>query len=180
MATITKALSPEELRELDLSGLRYEIVDGEVRVSPAGLQHGDINIRLAVRLAAFVEKHALGRVFDSSTGFRMPGGNLRAPDVSFVAKHRLPPGKLPKGHGQLAPDLVVEVLSPDASPREVLDKVGEYLAAGTPLIWVIDPKSETAAVYRSLTDVAHVPADGTLDGGEVLPGFQTPLADLFA
>jgi Uma2 family endonuclease len=87
---------------------------------------------------------------------------------------------LPKGHGQLAPDLVVEVLAPDASPRQVLDKVGEYLAAGTPLIWVIEPKSETAAVYRSLTDVAHVPADGTLDGGEVLPGFQMPLADLFA
>src|SRR5262245_40116574 len=106
MATTTKALSPQELRELDLSGVRYEIVDGEVRVSPAGLEHGDINIRLVVRLAAFLEKRDLGRLFDSSTGFRMPGGNLRVPDVSFVAKHRLPSGKLPKGHGHMAPDLV--------------------------------------------------------------------------
>jgi Uma2 family endonuclease len=180
MATTTKAPSPEELRELELSGLRYEIVDGEVRVSPAGLQHGNINLRIAVRLMAFVETHQLGQVFDSSTGFRMPGGNLRAPDVAFVAKHRLPVGKLPRSPGQMAPDLVIEVLSPDASPREVLDKVGEYLSAGAPLVWVIDPKTETAAAYRSLTDVARVPKNGILDGEDVLPGFRLPLAELFA
>lgn len=80
----------------------------------------------------------------------------------------------------MAPDLVIEVLSPDASPREVLDKVGEYLSAGAPLVWVIDPKTETAAAYRSLTDVARVPKNGILDGEDVLPGFRLPLAELFA
>src|SRR5262245_21469621 len=109
---MTSPSFPEDLKRLDRSGLRYEIVEREVRLSPAGLEHGDINVRLTVRLAVFVEQHGLGKVFDSSTGFRMPGGNLRAPDVSFVAKSRLPVARLPKGFGELAPDLIVEVLSP--------------------------------------------------------------------
>jgi Uma2 family endonuclease len=179
MATITRALSPDALKELDQSGLRYEIVGGDVHVSPAGLQHGDLNVRLTVKLALFVQQHRLGHVFDSSTGFRMPGGNLRAPDVCFVAQGRLPAGRLPKGFGELAPDLVVEVLSPDASPREVLDKVGEYLSAGARMIWIIDPKTESAVVYRSLTQIGQVTKDGALDGEDLLPGFTLPLAELF-
>lgn len=180
MATITRALSPDALKELDQSGLKYEIVGGDVHVSPAGLQHGDLNVRLTVKLALFVQQHGLGHVFDSSTGFRMPGGNLRAPDVCFVAKGRLPQGKLPKGFGELAPDLVVEVLSPDAIPREVLDKIGEYLSAGVRLIWIIDPKTETAVAYRSLTELRQVSKEGALDGEDVLPTFTLSLAELFA
>jgi Uma2 family endonuclease len=78
----------------------------------------------------------------------------------------------------MAPDLAVEVLSPEDSPREVLDKVGEYLAAGVRLVWVIDPRASRAVRYRSLTDVHKIGPDGTLDGEEVLPGFCCPLADL--
>jgi Uma2 family endonuclease len=79
---------------------------------------------------------------------------------------------------ELAPDLAVEVLSPEDSPREVLDKVGEYLAAGVRLVWVIDPRASRAVRYRSLTDVHEIGPDGNLDGEEVLPGFRCPLADL--
>jgi Uma2 family endonuclease len=60
----------------------------------------------------------------------------------------------------------------------VLDKVGEYLAAGVRLVWVLDPRASRAVSYRSLTDVHEIGPDGTLDGGEVLPGFRCPLSDL--
>jgi len=70
----------------------------------------------------------------------------------------------PEGFAELAPDLAVEVLSPDGSPREVLEKVGEYLAAAVHLVWVIDPRASRAVSYGSLTDVPEIPPDGTLDG----------------
>ncbi len=77
-------------------------------------------------LPAFVREKRLGKVFDSSTGYRLPRGNVRSPDASFVSSKRLP--GVPEGFLELAPDLAVVVLSPEDSPRDVLDKVGEYLA----------------------------------------------------
>lgn len=85
---------------------------------------------------------------DSSAGFRLPSGNIRVPDVSFVAAGRLAGERPPEGFPDLAPDLAVEVLSPDDRSRDVLDKVGEYLQAGVRLVWVIDPKRRAAATYR--------------------------------
>jgi Uma2 family endonuclease len=81
-----------------------------------------------------VEREQLGYVFDSNTGFRMPGGNVRLPDVCFVAKGRFRDEQLPEGFADFPPDLAVEVLSPDDRSRDVLDKVGEYLQAGVRLV----------------------------------------------
>ena len=145
-------------------------------MSPAGARHGRISLRLGASLLAFVREEGLGEVFDSSTGYRLPGGNVRSPDASFVSSKRLP--RVPEGFLELAPDLAVEVLSPEDSPRGVLDKVGEYLAAGVRLVWVIDPRTSRAVSYRSLTDVQEIGPDGTLEGGELLPGFRYPLSDL--
>jgi Uma2 family endonuclease len=173
----TDVITDEELLKLPKDGYKRELVDGKIVMSPAGYRHGRVIIRLATRLAAFCGQHGLGDVLDSSTGFRLPSRNLRVPDVSFVARGRVsePP---PEGFAELAPDLVVEVLSPGDSPRLILDKVGEYLGAGARLVWVIDPETRGAAVYRSLTDVKRVPPAGTLDGEDVLPGFSCPLADI--
>jgi Uma2 family endonuclease len=176
VATIRPVITDQDLLRLPKDGRKYELVDGEIRVSPAGARHGQIIVRLTVRLGTFVAETGLGVVFDSSTGYRLPGGNVRSPDASFVAAKRLP--RVPEGFLEQAPDLAVEVLSPDDSPREVLDKVGEYLAAGVQLVWVIDPRAGRAVSYRSLTDVREIGPDGTLDGGELLPGFRCPLADL--
>ena len=145
-------------------------------MSPAGARHGRISLRLGAALLAFVREEGLGEVFDSSTGYRLPGGNVRSPDASFVSSKRLP--RVPEGFLEVAPDLAVEVLSPEDSPRGVLDKVGEYLAAGVRLVWVIDPRTSRAVSYRSLTDVQEIGPDGTLEGGELLPGFRYPLSDL--
>lgn len=179
MATTTRpAATEEDLLRSPRDGRKYELVDGRIRVSPAGTRHGRVCTRLTVRLGSFVERERLGEVFDSSTGFRLAGGNVRVPDVSFVAKGRFPGEQLPEGFGDLAPDLAVEVLSPDDRSRDVLDKVGEYLQAGVSLVWVIDPKRRTAASYRSLTDVRTLGLDDTLDGEDVVPGFRCALAEV--
>lgn len=177
MATTTRTPATEEdLLRTPSDGQKYELVDGEIRVSPAGLPHGRVCVRLTVRLGAFVEERQLGDVFDSSTGFRLPGGNVRLPDVCFVAKGRLVGAS--SGFGDVAPDLAVEVLSPTDRSRQVLDKVGEYLQAGVHLVWVIDPERRTAAVYRSLTKVRELGSDDSLDGEDVVPGFRCRLADV--
>jgi Uma2 family endonuclease len=174
--------SDEDLFRLPRDGRKYELVDGEVRVSPAGLRHEEVVARLIARLIArlldAVLPKGLGKVFGSSAGYRLPGGNVRSPDVSFVAEGRLPGGISPEGFGELAPDLAVEVLSPQDGAREVLDKVGEYLAAGVRLVWVIDPANRRATAYWSLTDVREILETGSLEGEDVVAGFSCPLAEV--
>jgi Uma2 family endonuclease len=178
VATGRPSITDADLLRLPKNGRKYELVDGEIRVCPGGARHGQISVRLSTALLAFVGPKRLGRVFASSTGYRLPGGNVRSPDVSFVSSNRLP--MVPEGFAELAPDLAVEVLSPEDSPRDVLDRVGEYLTAGVRLVWVIDPRASRAVRYRSLSDVREIGPDGILDGEEVLPGFHCPLSDLLA
>ena len=178
MATITRVVATEaDLWAAPDDGLRRELVDGEIRcMSPAGGRHGRVAILLASRLHAFVESRGLGFVFDSSTGFRLPSGNVRAPDVAFLAEGQADP--LDPGFVPVRPDLAVEILSPGDTRRDVLDKVGEYLDAGTRIVWVVDPARRTATVFRSATDVTAVSDAGTLDGEDLLPGFRCALADV--
>lgn len=178
MATAQQYLTDADLLAMPRDGQKYELVDGAIRVSPAGFRHGVVSVRLTLRLGTFVSEARLGYVLESSTGYRLPGGNVRSPDVSFVRRERLRVDELPVGFAEFAPDLAVEVLSPEDRQREILDKVGEYLAAGVALVWVIDPEKHSAAVFRSLTDIRHVDRDGSLDGEDVLPGFRCRLGDL--
>jgi Uma2 family endonuclease len=179
MATTTRSAATEEdLLRAPEDGYKHELVDGQIRMSPAGSRHGFVSVQLVLQLGHFVKEHKLGYVFDSSTGFRMPGGNVRLPDVAFVARGRFPDEQVPEGFGDLAPDLAVEVLSPHDDARDVLDKVGEYLRAAVRLVWVIDPKRRTAAAHRSLTDVHTLGPDDDLDGEDVLPGFRCRLSDV--
>lgn len=180
MATATQPVTDADLFSMPRDGRKYELVDGEIRVSPAGFRHGAVSVALTLKLGGFVLERRLGRVLDSSTGYRMPAGNVRSPDVSFVGASRLPAGELPSGFAEFLPDLAVEILSPGDGPREMLDKVGEYLGGGVRLVWVIDPETATAAVFRSLTDVRRVDRDGVLDGDDVVPGFTCLLSELLA
>ena len=184
MATTSRYVTDEELLQAPRDGQKYERVDGEMRVSPAGARHGAVIVRLTIRLGAFVAERGLGHVFDSSTGFRWPGrkadrpDNVRSPDVSFVAAGRFPEEREPVGFSTIPPDLAVEVLSPSDRPGDVLEKVGEYLDVGTRLVWVIDPENRTSVVYRSLTDVRVIGETDSLDGEDVVPGFACPLKDV--
>jgi Uma2 family endonuclease len=178
MATSARSHATEaDLLRMPKDGRKYELVDGQIRVSPAGARHGLIIVKLTGRLQAFVERARLGYVFDSSTGFRLPKGNVRSPDISFVARGRFKKG-VPKGFVPFAPDLAVEVLSPEDRSRFILDKVGEYLDAGVRLVWVLDPEARSASVYRSLTAVRTLSAKDVLTGEDVLPGFRCRLREI--
>lgn len=174
----TRTWTEEELMALPEDGFKRELVDGEIVVSPAGAPHGRVSMLLGARLATHVERHQLGFVLDSSTGCWMPSGNLRVPDLTFISHERVPDG-LREGFLRAIPDLTVEVLSPGDSRRGILDKVGEYLASGVRMVWVIDPKTRTAAAHRSLTDVRSLREADALDGDDVVPGFSCPLDDIF-
>ena len=111
---------------------------------------------------------------------RLRPGQERLPDVSFTAWANLPSDNAHLQRvGNYAPDLAVEILSPSNSRREIERKRNEYFAAGTQLVWIIDPDARTVAVFTDPTTHTVLTAADTLDGGAVLPGFTLPLADLF-
>jgi len=178
MATTRGATTDADLMHVPRDGRKYELVNGDIVVSPAGMRHGRVIVKLTARLDAHVEAKHLGMVFDSSTGFRLPRGNVRSPDVSFVTTARLPKGEIPQGFGELAPDLVVEVLSPGDDEPALFEKLGEYLGAGVRLIWVIDPTRRSATAYRSLVQTRHLAADDFLDGEDIVPGFRCSLSEV--
>jgi Uma2 family endonuclease len=172
----SRTITDDELLRLPKDG-KYELVDGEIVMSPAGYRHGKIALRLIRKLEEYARPRGLGELTESSTGFRLPSGNLRCPDVAFVTVSRAPTGE-PEGFFEGAPDLAVEVLSPGDDMRRLLDKVGEYLSAGARIVWVIDPRQRSAAVYRSLTNVRRVAESDLLEGEDILPGFACTLASV--
>jgi Uma2 family endonuclease len=174
MRTMTEA----EIMALPDDGLKRELVGGEIRVSAAGWQHGLTCTALVAELHRHVREHDLGAVVDSSTGYWMPNGNLRVPDVSFVSKARAPASRH-AGFSRIVPDLAVEVLSPTDSAQEMLEKVAEYIASGVRLIWIIDPDQRRATVHRADAPAATLHGDDELDGVDVVPGFRCALARLW-
>ena len=177
MAAARTAITDEELLNLPKDGNKYEVVEGELRMTPVNFRHERVVVRVLVRLSNFVTDKRLGEVIASNAMYVFPGGNKRSPDVSFLAAGRVE-SVASAVFPAIAPDLAVEVLSPSESSRRMLDKVGEYLQAGVRLVWVIDPVARRAAAYRSLTDVRHVDGAGTLEGEDVVPGFRCTLAEL--
>ena len=182
MRTRKTLLTAEELLRLSTSGRRYELVKGELfEMPPAGGKHGSVAMRVGSLLSVHVRANDLGEVFAAETGFilRRNPDTVRAPDASFIAKDRLPEGELPVGYLEIVPDLAVEVVSPNDTTREVWDKVGDWLRAGTRLVWVIDPASRSVTVYRSMDDFQILSEGDELVGGEVIPGFTGNLRDQF-
>ena len=170
----------EELERLNLPDKRTELVRGQLIVrEPAGFQHGYVAAQLLVKLASFVYGRNLGRVLAAETGFKLFSNpdTVRAPDVGFVRLDRIP-DPLPRGFAAFAPDLAVEVLSPDDRPGEVLAKISDWLNAGTRLVWIIDPERRTARVHRADGTVAWISVAGALDGEDVVPGFTCALAEV--
>ena len=161
---------------------RCELVSGTlVRMSPAGGAHGVVSVRAGRLLDEYVEAHRLGVVCGAETGFilRRQPDTVRAPDVSVVRTEHVPAAGNPDFYWPLAPDLAVEVLSPSERVRDVQAKLADYFAAGTQLVWVIDPRKRTVVVYRSLTEAITLSESDELTGGTVLPGFACPVRRFF-
>jgi Uma2 family endonuclease len=160
----------------------YELIDGELReVAPCFDDPSRIGVRISSPLFAFVEERDLGEVFGADGGFRLPGERetVVAPDVSFLRVDRIPPDHNFQSFFLGAPDLAIEVGSLSNGPEEVADKVRRYLAAGSRLVWVVWPLSQTVVVHRpgQVPETLHV--GDVLDGEDVLPGFRLPVRSIF-
>jgi len=138
-------------------------------------------MRLAIPLGQYVADHRLGEVYAAETGFKLKTNpdTVRAPDVSFIRQERVDEIGETESFWPGAPDLAVEVNSPGDTVGEVEGKVQEWLSAGARSVWVVSPKLRTVTAYRSLTDIVMLTEKDALDGGEVVPGFQFPVAKLF-
>lgn len=129
-------MTADELLRLKLPGKRTELVKGVLVVrEPAGYRHGKVAAELAYRLTGHVKAGDLGLVLAAETGFKLTSDpdTVRAPDVAFICREHLP-DRPPTGYAELAPDLVVEVLSPDDRPGALLTKVADWLEAGCRLV----------------------------------------------
>ena len=175
-----KLVTAAELEQMP-DGEEYELVRGRlVPVSPAGDRHGQAAIILGAELRAHVRTHGLGRV-RAETGFVLFRGpdTVRGPDVSFVAAGRPAGDRSRNGFADGAPDLAVEIISPSNTRAAIAEKVAEYLAAGSRLVWVIDTDRRFAEVHRPAGAARVIEEKGALDGEDVVPGFLYPLADFF-
>ncbi len=158
-----------------------ELVEGRIIMrSPTGGQHGLVEHNLDLALSAFVESHGLGMVMVGEVGIythRNPD-TVRAADVLFISKERA--AKMSSsGFLDVAPDLVVEVMSPDDRWTELMRKLREYFEIGVRLVWVADPMSRIVYAYRSVTDVQEYKESDMLPGDRVLPGFSHQVDMLF-
>jgi Uma2 family endonuclease len=188
MAVQERLYTADDLWELshrsEYADKRLELVEGVlVEMSPTGISHGVIVSKLDRLIGTFVEEHKLGSTTGAETGYRLkvnPEGRdtVRAPDVGFVASGRFPE-EIPDGYALLAPDLAVEVVSPTDTASENHDKVQDYLRFGTRQVWVFYPNRRTAVVHTP-EGARTIEADGTLDGGDVLPGFSVRLSEIYA
>jgi Uma2 family endonuclease len=141
----------------------------------------------SAKFTRFLDEHLddrdIGYVFGDGCVFYLPNGEIYIPDTAFVSKERQPTLPLPAKF-EFAPDLAVEVVSPSNSPQDIFTKVENYIACGTRLVWVAYSDDKVVKVWRPAEDgglhVHTVDIDGTLDGGEVLPGFKLPLRKVFA
>lgn len=179
MKSVKGTATIEDLLRTPEDGRKYELVDGRIVVSPAGMLHSKVAGRILHIVAAFLEKSPIGEVYTSDVGIILPTGNVRSPDVTFVRFENLPGGRSPETFGEVVPDLAVEVLSPGDRMPHVTGKIREFLECGVPLVWLVDPKRRTVKVYRGLSDTEELTVGDTIDGGDVLPGFTAEAARFF-
>ncbi len=182
MAIQQKLYTAADLWELshNESGKRYELIEGVIyEMAPAGGKHGVITSGINMLIGMYVKTHSLGYVTAAETGFSLTGDgkNVLAPDVGFVAKDRL--SELPDGYIPLAPDFAVEVVSPNDRAGRIQIKVKSFLEWGTKLVWVVYPATQNVVVH-TLSGSYTLGVDAALDGGDVLPGFQLPVKDIFS
>jgi Uma2 family endonuclease len=174
--------TPDDLLTMP-DGNRYELVDGQLVEKNMGAESDWIAFRTTKLLAIHVDDNELGDIFGSETGYTCFAAHprmVRKPDGSFIARGRLPGGRIPKGHIPVAPDLAIEVISPNDSYYDVDAKVHLYREAGIPLIWVINPDNRTVKVYAADRDYPIELTDADeLDGGDVLPGFRCRVSEIF-
>jgi len=169
------------LRKVEVEKRSCELIHGTLVEKPVGLRESLLAIAVAAALREFVIPRNLGLVGCEASTLRITAGVVRLPDVAFISWGRIPGGRIPSQPvPPISPDLAVEILSESNTRKEMSGKRREYFDAGTVLVWEIDPDRRCATVYTEPEAGTVVDANGTLDGGNVLPGFSLDLQELFA
>ncbi|HSI33470.1 MAG: Uma2 family endonuclease [Phycisphaerae bacterium] len=178
-------VTPEDLLRME-DAINYELVDGQLVERNMGAESGRVSGRVIILMGSYVLQKSLGETFNSETGYQcFPDApkKVRRPDASFVRTERVPRDLAVLGHVPVAPDLAVEVVSPNDLADDVEEKVAEYLRAGVPLVWVLYPRTRTVRVHRPRTSprgpVLDLSVDDAIDGEDVIPGFSCPVKQFF-
>lgn len=176
----TKLISGEELYEMGNVG-RSELIEGRiVQMSPTKPEHGRIESRIDHALSDFVRQQSTGEVMVGEVGIytgRNPD-TLRAADVLYISHERLAKAT-PNSFLDVAPELIVEILSPGDRWADVRQKLREYFDVGVNAVLLVEPQARLVSVYRSPTELVELRADETLALEDILPGFSLPLSQLF-
>ena len=183
MATKSGLMTAQELWEMPDDGYRYELVRGVlIKMAPAGAEHGDIAAVVGSSLFTHVKANNLGKVYATDTGFVIGADpdHVRAPDVAFVRQERVVAAGRVTGYFPGAPDLVVEVISPNDRYTEVEEKVEDWLAAGAATVILLKPRNRTASLRQAGRAPVILTIQDTLHGGEVVPGWQMEVREIFS
>jgi len=157
----------------------FEIVNGKPEAKEmAGAKHGSTIMRLGAKLVNHVEAHDLGTIYSPDTTFTI-GDDERLPDLGFVAAARIPAEGEPDGIWEIAPDLAIEVISPNDVLEKVNAKMADYFAAGVREVWLISLRLKTVSIYTSLTQVRILGENDDLTSEALLPGFRCRAGDIF-
>ncbi len=174
-------ITGEELAAMGDLG-RCELVEGRiVKLSPTKMPHGRYEFEMARLLGNFVEKHDLGVVMVGEVGVytRRDPDTVRGADVLYISHERLAQAT-PGGFMDVAPELIVEVMSPSDRWSEVRKKIKEYFEIGVTAVLIVEPEEQTIALYRSPTAIQEFALNGALTLEDILPGFNLPLNQLWA
>lgn len=183
MVTTTRRITLDELERGGGPEGLWEVIDGEiVEMPPGGGRHGRIEMKIGFLLGLHVYPNNLGFIYGPDTGFVVKTDplTLRVPDVGFVRTERLPLNFDDGGFLRVAPDLVVEVISPADRLRDVQAKAAVWLDAGATLVWLVDPVAQTVSVYRPDGSPQLHTSEQALDAGDILPGLMLSIRDFFA
>jgi Uma2 family endonuclease len=176
-----RLLTIEELADVvgDTPG---ELIEGRfVPMRPTGWPHARVEVKVSSRLAQFVEAHALGTVLGGEAGIVIRRGpdTLRGADVAYVSNERLARASA-DGYLDVAPELIVEIVSPNDRWTEITAKLEDYFSIGVALVWLVDPQRRRVSCFRSPTDLSVLGPGESLTAEPMLPGFALPVAELFA
>ena len=180
-ATAITRLTVGEFTVYDIPEGRADLVRGELRmIPPPSGRHGALVYAIAKRLGDHVESRELGAVLiGASFELLALPRTVRAPDVAFVRAERLSAGGIGAGFMQVAPDLVVEIISPSETRARLREKLDDYRASAISLVWLIDPRTRGVTVIEADHPVRRLSDEEILTGGDVLPGFACEVAALF-
>jgi Uma2 family endonuclease len=182
MSTVAKTrYTPEDLLEIHDRPMP-ELVDGELLEREMGQEADSIAFCIGRLVGNHVADHDLGICNGAQGSYQVfpdDPDKVRIPDFSFTRKERLPKEGRAKGHARVAPDLAVEVVSPNDKPKDLAEKIRDFQAAGIPWIWIVYPDTQTVEIHRLDGSTRRLQVGDILEGENVLPGFQVEVSKLF-